>query len=216
MIGKNGNYRSESESYIYIYQSALVYGSLHFSIYESWKCSWKLQLVISYTSTSAAGRVDLDFEPSIGINNVTVNCSLAAKPRLISGTTISARRPSESYEVTYRGFSTTCASGILEPMPVDCGIRMECNWHGPNLASVSNIGTSERRVEYRANIYIPIPFFLFSAANTRAFDIDARAWVSVANRPAVQLKRMERITLSQFGQVSAYDDSVVCILAGNR
>ena len=216
MIGKNGNCRSESESHIYL-SSALIYCRLHFSIYESWKGSgWKLQLVISYTSIGAAGRVDLDFEPSIAINNVTVNCSLAAKPRPISGTTINARRPSESYEVTYRGFSTTYTRGILEPMQVDCGIHMECNWHGPNLASTSNIGKSEGRVEYRANIYIPIPSLLFSAADTRAFDINAGAWVSVANQSAVQLRRTERFTFSQFGQVSGYDDSVGCILTGNR
>src|SRR6266436_9631993 len=97
----------------------------HFSMYEGWKGNgWKLQLVISYTSSNAAGYIDLDFEPSIAIKNVSVDCNLAAKPRLISGTTISARRPSESYGVTYRGFSTTFNScRMLEPMQVHHGIH---------------------------------------------------------------------------------------------
>jgi hypothetical protein len=185
-------------------------------MYEGWKGNgWKFQLVISYTAARAIGHMNLDFEPSVAVKNVAVDCSLAAKPRLISGTTISGRRPPESYGVTYRGFATTFTSqGNLEPMQVKHGIHMDRDWRGPTLIKVNKIGKFERRVEYRTNFYIPIPSLLFSAADTRAFDIDARVWVSVANRPAVQLKRSERITLSQFSQVSGYDDSVVCVLTG--
>jgi hypothetical protein len=97
-------------------------------------------------------------------------------------------------------------------MQVDRGIHMDRDWRGPILATANKTDESEMRVEYRANIYIPIPSLLFTAADTRAFDVDVRAWVSVTNRPAVQLKRSERITLSQFGQVSGHDDSIGCVL----
>ena len=186
------------------------------SMYEGWNgTGWKLGLVISYISTSTSNHIDPDFEPSITVKNLTVECSLAAKPRPISGTTISARRPSESYRVMYHGCSTTFDSrGQLKPLQVDRGIHVDRHWRGPALALANKTGKSEMRVEYRADIYIPIPSFLFSAADTRAFDVEVRAWVSVGNRSAVQLEQSERLTLSQFGQVSGHNDSVGCALIG--
>lgn len=157
--------------------------------------------------------MDFDFEPTIVVKNVIIECSLAAKPRLVPGTAIHARRPSESFGVSYRGFSTSYNSrGQLEPMQANHGIYMDRDWQGPTLATVCRRGEFGQRMEYRANIYVPIPSLLFSAADTRAFDIDARAWVSVANRSAVQLERSERITLSQFGQVSVHGDIMKCAL----
>ena len=200
-----------------MYSSSYIDCRSHHSMYEGWNgLGWRLQLVISYISSSQhSDHMDLDFEPSIAVRNAAVECSLATRPRLISATTKGARRPSESYKVTYRGFSTCFDSqGRLQPMQFNRGIHMDRDWRGPTLVAANKGGECGRRVEYRSNLYIPIPSSVFSSADTRAFDIDARAWISVANRTAVQLRRKQRITLSQFGQVSGHDDSVTCILTG--
>lgn len=68
------------------------------------------------------------------------------------------------------------------------GIHLDQDWCGPNLTmTTNNQGMSEKKIKYYSNVYIPIPRSLFADTDTRAFDIDVRAWVSVANKTPKQL-----------------------------
>jgi hypothetical protein len=94
-------------------------------------------------------------------------------------------------------------------MKVEHGIHVDRRWYGPDLITkANNQGIYEKKVEYYADVYIPIPSSLFANTDTRAFDIDVRAWVSVDNKAAVQLSISERINFSLLGRIPSCDGAV--------
>lgn len=80
------------------------------------------------------------------------------------------------------------------------------------MKELNKYGQMETRLGYWTFIYIPIPLYVFKGADTRAFDINVAATVTVANRPAVTLQKRECLTFSHFGQIHRNDDSMVCAL----
>jgi hypothetical protein len=98
-------------------------------------------------------------------------------------------------------------------MKAENGIHLNHHWRGPKLTTITNKqGTSEKRIEYYLDVYIPIPMSLFDRMDTRAFDIDAKAWVSVADRSPKQLTKLERLPFSLLSRIPGQDDAVAMVL----
>jgi hypothetical protein len=99
-------------------------------------------------------------------------------------------------------------------MKIEHGIHVDRRWYGPDLITIANNrGTYEKKVEYYADAYIPIPSSLFANTDTRAFDVDVKAWVSVDNKAAVQLRASERINFGLLSRIPGRDDAVNSALA---
>jgi len=70
---------------------------------------WRLNITVSYTS------VDLDFQPSVNIKNLCVNCTLATIPRNVPARTKQHRTP-PTYRVSYNGAALRVdTNGNIEP-----------------------------------------------------------------------------------------------------
>jgi len=158
-----------------------------------------LALVVSYT----AG--DLEPHPSITFKGLAVDCSLVS--RNIPGNARNLRKPSTTFEISHRGETVTVNErGYIQPMNPDEGIYKDRLWRGPN-----PVGT---RMEYVTNIYIPIPFWIFSTAETRTFEVQARAWVSIAQQFPVKLSSTAKVNFTNFVQLNKGEDSKRCSLLG--
>lgn len=163
--------------------------------------------MVSYTS------VDPDFEPSVSVDHLEVDCTLADIPRNVPTTAKRFRKPGTTFRVSHNGGTTKSdklgnIEGMMDPTR---GIYRDHDWQGPTLAKTMNRGV--RRMEYFTNIYIPIPVWLFAVCETRTFDIEVRAWVSLAHAFPVTLRRLEQLNFSNFIQVNR-DGSTGCALLG--
>ena len=158
---------------------------------------WKLALVVSFTA------VGLEPHPSITFKGLAVDCSLV--PRNIPGNTRKSRKPSTTFKISHRGRTVTINErGCIQPMNPDYGIYKDRIWWGPNPA-----GT---RIKYVTNIYIPIPFWIFSTAETRTFEFQARAWVSIAQEFPIELSRTAEVNFTNFVRMDKGEDSKKCSL----
>ena len=158
-----------------------------------------MALVVSYTA------VDLEPHPSITFKGLAVDCSLV--PRNIPGNARRLRKPSTTFKISHRGeLVTVNEQGYIQPMDPDKGIYKDHVWCGPNPA-----GT---RMEYVTNIYIPIPFWIFSTAETRIFEVQASAWVSIAQQFPVKVSRTAKVNFTNFVQMNKGEDSKKCSLLG--
>jgi len=127
---------------------------------------------------------DLDFKPSVKVKSLQVDCTLAPIPRYVPTTTRKFRVEKETYRTSHNGATTVLdKEGTVEAMNPTRGI----------------------------NIYIPIPIRIFSVAETRAFDIEVRAWVSVGSSFPVILRTVEQIMFSSFVKIER-DGSMRCTL----
>jgi hypothetical protein len=166
---------------------------------------WKLELVVSYTP------FDPDFEPSISVKRLEVDCTLANIPRNIPATATKFRQASKTFRVSHNGGTVKLDnSGNIEEMDPTRGIYKDCDWEGPTLSETFNQGA--RRMEYSTNIYIPIPVWLFAVSETRVFDIEVIAWVSVAHGFPATLRTLEQLSFSNFLRINEGDDSKRCAL----
>lgn len=155
---------------------------------------------MSYTSP------DLDLERLIRIMNVKVDCALAAMPRDIPATARKFRTPPRSYTVSYNGAMAALDNdGNLKMMDPTRGIYIDRDWSGPKRLA-------HKRRECSANVYIPIPAWIFSVAETRTFNIEVRVWVSVANQFPLILRSTNQINLTNFVAINARDGSERCVL----
>jgi hypothetical protein len=133
---------------------------------------------------------------------------LAPIPRYVPTTTRKFRVEKETYRTSHNGATTVLdKEGTVEAMNPTRGIYRDEKWWGPFKTSRG----SEKRIEYRTNIYIPIPIRIFSVAETRAFDIEVRAWVSVGSSFPVILRTVEQIMFSSFVKIER-DGSMRCTL----
>ena len=152
--------------------------------------------------------LDLELQPSFTFKGLAVDCVLAVPPRNIPATARKLR-DSTSFSASHRGrIITVDGRGYTQPMDPIGGIYRDRSWHGPASHQAGN------RLEYFTNIYIPIPFWIFSSAETRTFEIRVRAWVSVAKQFPVELRRTERVNFTNFVRVNKGDDSKKCSLFG--
>jgi hypothetical protein len=202
---KNGSCHPEGKLFV-VGGSAVIYDTkLNSSATGFLGNGYKLKLVISYTSD------DLGFEPSISVRTLMVHCNLSLVPRNAPATSKKFRTPSRSYRVSYHGETARLDSrGNVEAMDPTRGIYKDPNWSGPTPSVTNN--QAAKRMEYFMNIYIPIPVWIFATAETRAFDIEVKAWVSVASAFPVPLRTCEQVTFSHFVQINGRDDSKGCVL----
>jgi len=118
---------------------------------------WKLELVVSYKPA------DLDFKPSVKVKSLQVDCTLAPIPRYVPTTTRKFRVEKETYRTSHNGATTVLdKEGTVEAMNPTRGIYRDEKWRGPFKTSRG----SEKRIEYRTNIYIPIHTFQILTTTT--------------------------------------------------
>lgn len=167
---------------------------------------WKAKLIISYAYDQSTNDINLDFEPSVIVKAIHIDCSLVTVPRNVPPSARKFRKVAPTYKVSHLGAKSSYENGKLTYMDHYNGIYIDHEWRGPT----SNI--KESRMEYSTNVYIPIPLSLFANCDTRSFDIEARAWVSVANRHPVELRTLRRTHFSNFVRICTVDGSMGCSL----
>jgi hypothetical protein len=192
-------------------------GKLHFRMCSAMICDtdrnsctkdfirnvWRLKITVSYTP------VDLDFQPSVNIKNLCVNCTLATIPRNVPARAKQHRTP-PTYWVSYNCATLRVdANGNIEPLDPTCGIYKDQNWIRPKPSETSNL---PGRLEYCTHVYIPIPICIFESTETRAFNIEVIAWVSIASGVPVIMRTLEHMNFSNFVRINVKDGSTSCAL----
>lgn len=148
------------------------------------------------------------------MKRTSASCTLVPGPRPMEMSpktaALSRRALPEPYIVAFNG-GTAETQWEMDPG----SICMDPKWvrrHPQTPAgtySRTPIATSKRM--YTNNLYVPIPLRMFEKTNTRVFDFEVKAFVSIADNPPVAVEVFKRLRFSHFIKIKA-DNYSACTL----